>query len=115
MKTCRKMCLVRGCVFQYRIRCQLLQVPALGLRYSGVNQGKTGIILLRFVSLSMADLQKILCKGGRNNLSSGTHASIAGIATWLTMHFAIAGVVSTGLATAILIALAKATKGGFCK
>ena len=78
-------------------------------------KGKTGIILLRFVSFSMADLQKILCKGGRNNLSSGTHASIAGIATWLTMHFGIAGVVSTGLATAILIALAKATKGGFCK
>lgn len=78
-------------------------------------KGKTGIILLRFVRFSMADLQKILCKGGRNNLSSGTHASIAGIATWLTMHFGIAGVVSTGLATAILIALAKATKGGFCK
>jgi len=78
-------------------------------------KGKTGIILLRFVSFSLADLQKILCKGGRNNLSSGTHASIAGLATWLTMHFGIAGVVSTGLATAILIAIAKATKGGFCR
>jgi hypothetical protein len=31
------------------------------------------------------------------------------------MHFGIAGVVSTGLATAILIAIAKATKGGFCR
>lgn len=64
---------------------------------------------------SLADLQKLICKGGRNSLSIGTQGTIAGLAAWLTTHLGIGGVVSTSLATAILITIAKTTKGGFCK
>ena len=77
--------------------------------------GKTGIILLRFIKLSLTELQKTICKNSKTELGTNTHAAIVGIAAWIAGHLGITGNIATVLATGILITLVKATKGGFCR
>jgi hypothetical protein len=73
------------------------------------------INISRFVELFYDEIVSIICKGDKKNLGTTTHSALVALAAWLATHLSVNAVLATPVATAILIAITRATKGAFCK
>jgi hypothetical protein len=77
-------------------------------------QNKVGKVLLDFVLRFYEQIRDLICKG-RKVPGATTHTVIVALAVWLSQHAGINQPAVTALATAIMMAVATATKGAFCE
>lgn len=78
---------------------------------------KAGRIIVAFIKLFFDEIRKRICGNRKANFAVGPAMALAltSLAHWLAGHFRLADELSRVTASAILVAIASATKGAFCR
>src|SRR5580704_2163876 len=78
---------------------------------------KAGVVILQFIRLFFDEIRKLICKSNKTNFSVGKEMALAltSLAHWLAAHFGIVEELAKVTASAVLVAIASATKGAFCR
>jgi hypothetical protein len=79
------------------------------------SERRIALNLSRFIDLFYDEIVSIICKGNKKQLGMTTHSALVALAAWLAGHLSVSAMLSTPVATAILIAITRATKGAFCR
>lgn len=78
---------------------------------------KAAQVVLQFIKLFFDEIRKRICKTNKVNFSVGKEMALAltSLAHWLAAHFGIVHELAKVTASAVLVAIASATKGAFCR
>jgi hypothetical protein len=80
-------------------------------------KSRAGRVIVHFIELFFEEIRRKICKSNKTNFSVGAHmaAALTALAHWLADRFGIASELAKVSASAVLIAIATASKGAFCR
>ena len=90
-----------------------VRVPASAAPF----KSRAGRVIVHFIELFFDEIRKKICKANKTNFSVGAQmaAALTALAHWVADHFGIASELAKVSASAVLIVIATATKGAFCR